>query len=587
MPVYSTNKSYAREAVRLPLIYLVLLVVFSFLPLSLYSLPPQKQLQPGDWAYDSLAVLSREQGKVFFADSRITVTQMERYLEDLDINSLSESGLVVYYRLVAYLKSEPVLSFRSDAISGGLDIALQPELYFKTNKSIPWIYSDHFRNPIIQLPLGFSLGPWLTAEMDLYLGQNEYAASLHHNYINIPLDPVAQTDIHFPKRAYMSTGLPVGKASGFNLTIGLGDNFFGNTHTGSIILSEYLERTVYAQATIYSPAFKYTTQVLQYQVNKYQYMHYLQVRPHRTLSVSLAEGVMVNAPLELRFLNPFTIFHSYESYKTYSDYDKDLGHERPEGVDLYHLWDKDDDGNDLYDRTIDPNNHSRIGSYFGVKLEYQPIRFFRFYGLFAMNQFNLPMKKSTWGETLYPDAIGLQAGADYSLPVKGGHLEFGLEGVYTYPYFYVLWDKGHSFYKEVPEVDNYTLRYWTGTPFGPDTVAGSLWAGFRASALWYAGLSFVVSAQGEKSSLLIFDRDENINDTYRPNHSVYNVTRSPTGVPVITYTATLRGEYSPLKWLSLMFQPGYRIAVNAGHEKGYIEHGFELVFSARYTPFTK
>jgi hypothetical protein len=399
---------------------------------------------------------------------------------------------------------------------------------------------------------------------------------------------MAQIDIHFPKRAYMSVGLPVGRASGVNLTLGLGDNFFVILHTGSIIIYEYLERTVYAQATIYSPALKYMAQVLQYEANKYQYMHYLQVRPHRSLSISLAEGVMVNAPLELRFLNPFTIFHSYESYKTYTNYNEDLGHERPNDVGLEHLWDKDPVTNeDLYDRTIDPNGHSRIGSYFGVKLEFQPVRFFRFYALFVMNQMNLPMKKSAWEDTLYPDAIGFQAGADFVIPVKGGHWEFGLEGVYTYPYLYVLWDKGHSFYKDVPEVDNYTLRYWTGTPFGPDTVAGSLWVGYRSSDLWYAGLSFVFAAQGERSSLGRFDLDEDIENTYRPSHYVYNVTRSPTGVPVITYSIALRGEYSPLKWLSLVLQPGYRVAVNAGHEKNRIEHGFEAALSARFMPYKK
>jgi hypothetical protein len=557
------------------------LLLWFLLGEGMYALPPQKQLHPGDWAYDALAILSREQSRVFFSDSRITVTQAEKFLNEIDTGSLSESGLALYDQLEAYLKSGFDLGFLTDAISGGMNIALQPELYFKTNKYVPWVYNAHARNPILQLPLGFSLGPWITAEMDIYLGENEYAASLHRNYGNIPLDPVAQTDIHFPKRGYMSAGIPVGKASGFNIAFGIGDNFYGNTHTGSIIISEYLERTVYAQLAIYSPALKYTAQVLQYEVNKYQYMHYLQVRPHRVISLSIAEGVMVNAPLELRFLNPFTIFHSYESYKTYTNYNEDLGHQQNEGNDPWA---------EGYDRTYDPNHHSRIGSYFGARLEFQPVRYLRFYALFAMNQFNLPMKKSNWEDTLYPDAAGFQAGTEYTLPIRGGHLEFGLEGVYTYPYFYVLWDKGHSFYKEVPELDvmkDPPLRYWTGTPFGPDTIAGSLWAGFRSTERWYAGLSFVVSAQGERSSLDIFDRDNNVNDTYRPSHAVYGVTVPPTGTPILTYTVTLRGEYSPRKWLDIILQPGYRVVLNAGHDEGRIEHGFECALSVRYRPLTK
>jgi len=536
---------------------------------NLYSLPPQKQLQSGDWAYEAIAILSREQGRVFFVDSRITVTQMEKYLEEIDTDLLSESGLVLYNRLAEYLKSDPPLNLQSDALSAWFDAVLQPELYYKSNEDNLWIYNDHARNPVLQLPWGFSLGAYITAEMELYLGQNEYAATLHDNYVNIPLDPVSQMDIHFPKRAYISVGSPVGEASGFNLAIGIGDNFFGKTRTGSIIVSEYLERTVYAQASVYSPSFKYTAQVLQYEVNKYHYMHYIQIRPHRKFSISLAEGVMVNAPLELRFLNPFTIFHSYESYKTYSNYNDDLGNGGNEQIEDY-------------------NGHSRIGSYFGVKLEFQPVRYMRLYGLFVMDVLNLPMKKTHWMEGLYPDAIGFQAGAEISFPVNGGYWEFGLEGVYTYPYLYIMWGKGWSFYKEVPEMDimkDPPLRYWTGTPFGPDTIAGTLWTGFRSSSNWYGGFSFTFSAQGERSDLSVFERFDD--DKIRPSHLVYDVTVSPSGIPVFTYTFSLRGEYSPKKWLSLALQPGYRVTVNRGHIEDRLDHGVEIAFSLRYTPFSK
>jgi len=569
--------------------FLFAVVFCLFFSRELFSLPPQKILHPGDWAYDALAILSREQGRVFFADSRITVLQMVNFLSEIDVYSLSESALAIYDDLVKYLNSNFPLGFRSDAISGGLDLILQGELYYKTSGNTPWIYDAYSRNPLIQIPLGFSLGPWITAEMDLYFGQNEYAATLNDNYINIPLDPVKQTDIHFPKRAYVSAGLPVGRASGISLSIGTGDNFFGRTRTGSVIISDHLERTAYAQAIIYSPAIKYTAQVLQYEVNKYHYMHYLQVRPHKTVSVSLAEGVMVNAPLELRFLNPFTIFHSYESYKTYTNYNEDLGH-KPNSAGLEELWDKNPDGSDIYDRTYDPNNHSRIGSYFGMKLEWQPLRNLRLYGLFVMDVLDLPMKKNKWMEGLYPDALGFQAGTEFSFPAKSGYWEFGLEGIYTYPYLYIMWDKGWSFYKEVPELDvmdDPPLRYWTGSPLGPDTIAGTVWADFRSNAGWYGGFSFVFTAQGERSDLGIFDRDNNIDDTYRPNHKVYDVTVPPTGIPVFTSTASFRFQKTINKGLSFGIMPGYRIVINSGHEEGRTAHGAEIALYLRYRPLNR
>jgi len=535
----------------------------------LFALPPQKIIQSGDWAYDALAILSREQGRVFFADSRITVLEMERYLAEINPDSLSRSGLAIYDKLDAYLKSDPGVGFQSDALSMGVDLIFRPELYYKTNENVPWIYDYHSRNPMILAPFGFSLGPWITAQMDLNLGENEYAALLHDNYENIPLDPVAQFDLHFPKRAYVSAGLPVGDASGINLAIGIGDNFFGSTHTGSIIVSEYLERTVYAQASIYSPVFKYTAQVLQYGVNKYHYMHYLQARPHRTFSFSLAEGVMVNAPLELRFLNPFTVFHSYESYKTYADYNEDI-----EGAVVE-----------------DPNGHSRIGSYLGVKLEWQPITYMRLYGLFVMDVLDLPIKKNQWGDN-FPNAVGFQAGTEFSVPASGGYWEFGLEGVYTNPYLYIMWDKGWSFYKEVPELDimesmtGSPLSYWTGTPFGPDTIAGAFWAGFRARQEWYGRFSFVFAARGELSDFTIFEKMSE-DDTHRPSSAVVDVTVPPTGIPIFSYTTSLYLEYSPREWFAVAFQPGYRVLVNAERQRGRVEHGFETALSLRFTPLAK
>ncbi|MCL2129948.1 MAG: hypothetical protein FWH35_06300, partial [Treponema sp.] len=135
-----------------------------------------------------------------------------------------------------------------------------------------------------------------------------------------------------------------------------------------------------------------------------------------------------------------------------------------------------------------------------------------------------------------------------------------------------------------------TLRYWTGSPFGPDTIAGAFSAGFSSNGAfktydkYYAGLTFIFSARGERSEYTIFDVDNSIDDTYRPTNKVYDVTVPPTGTPVFGYTIQLTGEYYPTKYLSLSLRPGYRIHVNAYHIEGRIEHGFEMSFSLRFRP---
>jgi hypothetical protein len=549
----SINK---KAALKMRLIILFLLWVISIAP-EITALPAQKIVYPGDWLYEALAVLSQEQGIVFFSDSVVTVGQIERILTEVNEETLSPGGKVLYDQIRAALHASPRLSLQLDAISADADPALQPEFYFKTNAETNWIYNYHQRQPFFVLPVSLSIGPYITAEMVPFIGQNEYAATLHNNYVNIPHGS-SQFDLHFPKRAYLSAGLPFGKASGVQFAMGIGDNFFGRTQTGSVILSDSLEKINYARLSLFSPYIKYTAEVTQYGANKYQYMHYLQMRPHRTVSLSFIEGVMVNAPLELRYLNPLMIYHSYEAWKTYDDYNEELIK----------------NGNE--EDKVDPTGGSRIGSYFGVKAEYQPIKHLRLYGLLAMTQLQLGIERRKWKEDLTPNALAFQWGSEVSLPLEQGYWLFGVEGVYTYPYMYVLYHKDWSFYKEYPEVEKITARSWTGTPFGPDSIVGALWAGYHSFARWSGVFSFVFAAQGERSGTDIFDTDN-----YRPSPEVYDVTRPLTGTPVYTSTFSVLGKWAPYEWLSFSLQPGYRIVNNAGHLAGRTEHGFEVILSSR------
>ncbi|MDR3114602.1 MAG: hypothetical protein LBU25_03675 [Treponema sp.] len=534
----------------------------------LRALPEQKIVYPGEWVYEALGILSQEQGIVFFMDSSLTVGQIRFLLYDINEEVLSPSGRVLYDRLMDYLRGFSGYTVQADGIRADIEGLVQPELYFKTNPALDWIYTHHDRRPFFMFPLSISLGSYITAEMDPYFGQNEYAASLHENHSNIPMDMVSQGDLHIPQRAYLSAGLPFGKVSGVHLSVGIGDDFFGRTRTGSIILSEYLERVNYAQLSFYSPIVRYAAEVMQYEVNKYHYMHYLQIRPHRRISLSFTEGAMVNAPLELRYLNPLMIFHSYEGWKTYDDYNAGLN---PESVAPFQS----------------NNEGTRVGAFFGAKIEYHPWNYLRFYGLFAMTQLQLPVERTHWEEYLTPDAVGFQGGVEVSLPGSQGYWIFGLEGVYTYPYLYLKEDKGWSFYKEMVEMDRIQVRYWTGTPFGPDSIVGTFWCNYlrtqaREVSRWSVGFSLVVAAQGEMASTAIFDTD-----AYRPTPAVRDMVRPPTGIPAYTYALTLLGTWSPLEWLHFSLQPGYKIVSNHGHREGSMEQGFELAFSARIQPVSK
>jgi hypothetical protein len=256
------------------------------------------------------------------------------------------------------------------------------------------------------------------------------------------------------------------------------------------------------------------------------------------------------------------VFHSYESYKTYGDYNDDIGADPA--------------------LTAEEDGSSRVGSFFGAKIEVQPVKYLRVYGLFAMNQLQLGTEKKNHGESLTPDALAFQAGTEVSIPAPRGYWLIGLEGVYTYPYMYVLHDKGWSFYKELPEVDNMTVRYWTGTPFGPDSIAGTLWVGYHNSLRWSVDFSYLFAAQGERAGTDIFD--DTSYPGYRPTPAVYDVVTPPTGTPTYTSTFSLLGKWAPYDWLNFSLQPGYRIVNNSGHVSGKTEQGFEITLAAQFKP---
>jgi len=532
----------------------------------LFALPEQKVLQPKDWAYEALNTLSLEQRIFLPIDSAITVGRAKLLMDEIDENALSPAGAELYDALSEYLAGRPLVSLGEEGLNGSMGIALQAEGFYKTSDKTTRIHDYYERGPFLEIPFQIAWDPYIAGETVIHAAQHEKAAREQDNYTNVPWDLGSQFDIKFPKVAYLSAGAPLGKTSGVNFVLGMGSDFFGRTQTGSVILSDHLERINYAQLGLYSPKLRYAGEVMQYAVNKYHYMHYLSLRPVKWMNFSVAEGVMVNAPLELRFMNPFAIFHGYESFKTYGDYNNDLGSP---------IIDTDGDG---VDDRIDASGTSRIGSYFGLKFEIHPGRYGRFYGLFAMDQLQLPIEVGNWKDKLTPNAFAFQAGMEGAVPGRGGFWKFGLEGVYTLPYMYVLHHKDWSFYAETdPERDT---RNWTGTPFGPDTIAGAVWFGYE-TLRWQAGFKGMFAAQGERSGLEIFDRPAR---DYRPDPEDYDEVWPPTGTPVYTYTALLKGSYKPYPWLTVAVQPGYRVMVNYNHESGRTEQGFECALSVRYAP---
>jgi hypothetical protein len=562
---------------RAPLRVWPILFLF-FSPSALFPLPPQKTVYPGEWPYDALTALALEQRIILLTDSMISVAQAEAMLAEIDEEALSPGGKKLYQSLSSWLRGSPFISFGSGALGFETQPSVNPEFYFRGNKGIDYFYGSSKRRPFAELPMTLSFSPWITAGIDVAAEQKLEAASFEDNYANFPAGDTFEFNI--PRRAYLNLGIPFSfslpgepaGSSGIRLAVGVGENFLGRTKTGSIILSDQMKYASYGILTLYSPKVKYSANVMQLDVNKYFYFHHGEARLFKIVSLSLVEGLMVNAPLELRFLNPLAIYHSFAAYSEYGDYKDDLS------------------PGEEFDR-----GDSRIGSFFGMKLEVQPVKNLRFYALWALNELQTAGERKDDPEALKPDSMALQGGFELIFPAGAAYWSLGLEGVYTFPYVYVLRGKTWSFYK--PETSQSGgMRFWTGTPFGPDTAAGALWAGYHASR-WSLSGTLVFAAQGERSGLGLFDGND-----YHPWRTWKRLSKdgdpgaldaaleetrlvSPSGLPSLVWQFGVALKWSPRDWLSVSLEPAYTAVNNYGHIKGNTEHGFETALSIRYTPF--
>jgi hypothetical protein len=529
------------------------LVFFLSLGGALFALPAQKLIYPGEWPYDALASLSQEQRVLFFSGAMLTVSQMRGMLLEIDESSLSPSGRALYEKLAAYLESPGDLSLNSGALEVDVWPALQGELYYHRNDKTGWIYDHTRRKPFFTLPVSLSFSPYITMELDVNAEQERDASGIDDNFGNFFF--WKSFNFNMPHRAYLSLGLPFGGSSGLHFRIGIGEDFFGRTHTGSVILSEQMTDVTYAVLSFYSPLVNYSASIMELGVDKYYYYHKLETRFFKRFSFSMLEGVLVNAPLELRYLNPAMIFHSFHGYDDYE----------PPG-DL--PW---------------GYRNSRVSSFFAMKLEAQAVKYCRLYGIWALNELQTPGERRSDPDALRPDSFAFQGGVEFSLPhslAGGGHWSFGLEGVYSYPFFYVMEGKEWSFYKPADSQTG-NLEFWVGSPFGPDSAAASLWGGFSTPD-WSLSLSFLFLAQGERSSTGIFAGG--LYHPWRTQNSAELRLVSPTGIPAYTWALSLSGAWSPKEWLSLGLNPGYKIIRNYMHIPGAVEQGFELALSLRLTP---
>ncbi|WP_149554249.1 hypothetical protein [Treponema pectinovorum] len=539
----------------------------------LFARGNQELIPAGHWIYDSTQAVFMESSLVNFSDSApLTIQELKTYLDEVDEENLSESGKKELKKIFDYFQFEPI-GLHSDLMQLGFEPSLNLSAFYKSNEEIDWIYDRYFRKPFIYAPLSISCADIFTMKMDLLLGMNKNTTILHDTRTNLMLS-ADQIDINFPDEGYFSTGYKFTNRTGIGFQIGKGSRSIGKTLAGSMIWSRYLTGVSYAQMQAYSPNLKYTAVVSQLNVDKYMYTHLLEARFFQKFTFSVLEGMLVNAPLELRFLNPLTVFHGMAPWREYdrSSYDSE----------------------------------SHTSAYLGIKVQYIPVKNLKLYGLYAMTQFQTNFETSNYPDDTTPNGRGGQLGGIYSLPYKNGRFTFSFEGSYAEPYLYIKESPNWSLVKTYAEnmgSKRYPFYEWVGSPFGPDTISFEAKVGYEIPQKWVVDLLYLFMARGEMSGTNVFTSMKTSSGSYAwgglytgndyPTDWCYPDSDrmskaeakrrqslvTPTGIPEFVNRISVKASYAFNPHFDCTFQPSYVLIFNHAHKSAVVKSAFEFALA--------
>lgn len=540
----------------------------------------QTLFEPRHWIYNSLQVLEQESGIVQFSDrAPLTLCQIRSMLGEIDYDSLSPAGRLHYDKIIDFF-NESAFTVSASIFQARIEPALNLEGFVKTNDAAPWFYDRFEKKRFLEFPVTLALADFAAFYADFSIGMNKSAMQRNYTYVNIPTGE-SSFDVNFPHNAYGSVGYAFTDTVGFNLYVSNMPQSFGRAETGSIIQSEYLADATSAAATFYSPIFQYTGAITQYNSRRYLYSHKFDARIGKKVQISAMEAALPYGDMDLRFFNPMMFLHNYASWLDYQE-----------------------DGTD-------------VGSFFGLKVNVAPCKRLRLFALWSITQFQLPTELSDNDmdkDNYVPNAMGVQAGVESYIPIKGGHLHLNLEGYFAQPYLFINSSPNWSFVKTSSESSSGSSDFyeWLGTRYGPDTLAATLRAEYEVLDKWSAGCKYLFLARGEFSDPEIFSRvgwgphfldigDGALREwvypftttTSRPYTTQFSQRYKngrnfgfPVGVPEYVNVVCLYGSYSLNRWLKLMAQPSLAIISNAGHQKGRCQVSFECVLGAQIK-FTK
>ncbi len=453
-------------------------ILFAFLSFSAFSFSPDTELVPsGHWIYDALDYLYADVGEANIAVyAPASHFEIRTCLDAIPLDRLSPQGLSLYRKVLSSIgERTPVVETGAASFDTRPAVSLSARLRATNDAFFAFDRTADFNatKPLVSLPLELCFTPYVTGYSDLTLGEGYLASGLANNYTNIPND-ASYVDMNWPKTAYLSAG-----NSFCTAVVGRGALSYGNTYSGSMLLSDSADRLDYASLSFFTPHVRYTMLPVELAPNRFAYYHSLTFKPVGFLSVTFSEGSTVNSTLDLRYLNPFMVFHNYAGWNDGSAY----GH---------------------------TGTGSPVGTQLGAELSVVPYRGVRVYGQFVMNQFQTSYELENWPDSaVLPNALGGTVGARYSIPIFDGFLAVTAEGVYSNPWLYIMDNKSISWYWSRNEqvmpsgYGNTAVSGWLGSPYGPDTIACVLNARYDDAGNFGIGATYRLVNRGENGDLFL------------------------------------------------------------------------------------
>lgn len=564
---------------------------------------PQQLLPAGHWIYDALYMLAAQSGTVLQADSApLSVAEIRFYFDAIPYEGLSDAGKRLYAQVQDFFSEEP-FALRTGGAFAGFNLIVSPELLYKSNDEIPWTFADDYTGgsgygaesgylasgltaPFVTLPVYLGFSDFILIETDPMFAKSFWGMTEDWNFTNIPYD-FNDFEFLWPRTAYGSVGRAF-NGWGVNFHVGKEGLQIGRTQTGSVFYNSTFRTDAYAQLTLYAPHLKYSMDAVQVDSDKFLYLHSVEATPFRWIKAGFVEGTLINAPFELRFLNPLMIMHSFGSWREYATEDEEKYY-----------------------------GEAHVCAYMGVHIDVVPCRYLRVYALYAQNEIQSPIELESKSGRSFPDSFGAQLGAELTIPDDrhDGWWIATLEGIYTTPFCYLKQGADWSLYRarsDMQDNGSVPICSWIGTPFGPDCIGFQARVGYTQMRRWSAEIDYLFVAHG-KNSFGLFNNYVEIDGTkywsYYPS-VLYHILdegkgdslsaedaakaedaekiarrHSLTGVVQYTNQITLKGSWHAGRHVTLDAQATYSFIFNHNNEQGSFQHGVELAASFTYSIF--